>query len=456
MTSRPGSAASEDPGLLRRLLQVRPEERKPLALAFAYFFFILSSYYVLRPIRDALGIAGGVDDLPWLFSGTLIATLLVTPLFSALVVKLPRRRFVAWSYRILMLCLLGFFAALSGLSAEAQIWIGRGFFVWVSVFNLFAVSLFWAVMADTFRSEQAKRLFAIIAAGGTLGGLAGAAMTGGLVDAIGIEALLLLSAVLLECALRCMYGLSARMAGLSTRQAEAADEIIGGSVTAGYTRVMTSPYLLGICGYMLLYTLGSTFLYFLQAEIVAGAFADRESRVAYFAKVDLLVNLFTLLIQLGLASHIIRRIGVGWTLAVLPAVSVVGFAFLGLTPVLAGVVVFQVARRTSNFALARPARETLFVPLSREDKYKAKNFIDVFVYRAGDQIGAWASAGIGALGLGAAALAWVAAPLSAVWLLLSLWLGRRQVEKQRETELRTDSTQAPYPRPVHLPKDLSP
>jgi AAA family ATP:ADP antiporter len=431
------------PSLWRQFLQVRREERAPLALAFAYFFFVFASYYILRPIRDALGVAGGVDNLPWLFTGTLLATLLVTPLFSALVAKLPRRRFVAWAYRVLMLCLLGFWAALTGLSEEAQVWVGRGFFIWVSVFNLFVVSLFWAVMADCFRGDQAKRLFAMIAAGGTVGGLVGGAITRGLVDLLGTAALLLVSIALLEAGLRCMYALSRRVATASSEQAKADSEVIGGKLTAGYTSVLKSPYLLGVCGYMLLYTLGSTFLYFLQAEIVAGAFADRESRVAYFAQVDMLVNALTLFIQLGLAAHIVRRLGVGWTLALLPLVSIVGFTALGLAPVVFGVLVFQVARRTANFALARPAREMLYVPLSREDKYKAKNFIDVFVYRAGDQIGAWSSAAIGALGLGIAGLAWAAAPLSAVWLLLALWLGRRQATLQKTADDSAASVRTP-------------
>lgn len=398
----------------------------PLAWAGGYFFLVFASYYVLRPIRDALGIAGGVDDLPWLFTATLVATLLITPLFSALVARLPRRRFIAWSYRAMALCLVGFFVALAGASPQAELWIGRGFFVWVSVFNLFVVSLFWAVMADTFRGDQARRLFAIIAAAGTLGGLAGGAITSTLVGFTGAEALLLVSAGLLEAALLCMRGLTRYAAGASVVQARAEQEVIGGSALAGLARVARSPYLLGVCGYMLAYTLGSTFLYFLQADIVSHTLADRASRVAYFANVDVLVNALTLLIQVGLAAHLVARIGIGWTLALLPAVSVIGFVWLGTAPVLYGVLLFQVARRTCNFALARPAREMLFVPLAREDKYKAKNVTDVFVYRVGDQLGAWASAGLGALGLGIVSIAWVAAPLSAAWLVLALWLGRRQ------------------------------
>ena len=408
---------------MQLLLHLRPGERVPLALAFGYFFFVLASYYVLRPIRDAMGIAGGVDDLPWLFTATLVATALVGPPFAALVARLPRRRFATWSYRSLMLCLLGFYAALV-LVPDAALWIGRGFYVFVSVFNLFAVSLFWAVMADCFRSEDARRLFGIIAAGGTLGSILGGAVTGSLAGLVGDVPLLLVSVVLLELALRCMRALTARLQAIDAGQRRIAEARIGGGALAGFAHVARSPYLLGICGFMLLYTIGSTFLYFMQAGIVADAFSDRAARVAFFARIDVWVGIATLLAQLLLTGRILARIGVGWTLALLPLVSVVGFVALGIAPVLSAVIAFQVARRTVNFALSRPSREILFVPLSREDKYKAKNVIDTFVYRAGDQIGAWASAGLAALGLGIAGVAMLAAPLAAVWLLLALWLGR--------------------------------
>lgn len=421
----PQSPASHRPitGGVPSLLHLRPGERLPLALAFGYFFFVLASYYVLRPIRDAMGIAGGIDDLPWLFTATLVATALVGPPFAALVARLPRRRFATWSYRSLMLVLLGFYAALV-LAPDAALWIGRGFYVFVSVFNLFAVSLFWAVMADCFRSEDARRLFGIIAAGGTLGSILGGAVTGSLAGLVGDVPLLLVSVVLLELALRCMRALTTRLQAVDAGQRRIAEARIGGGAFAGFAHVARSPYLLGICGFMLLYTIGSTFLYFMQAGIVADAFTDRAARVAFFARIDVWVGIATLLAQLLLTGRVLARIGVGWTLALLPLVSVIGFVALGIAPVLSAVIAFQVARRTVNFALSRPSREILFVPLTREDKYKAKNVIDTFVYRAGDQIGAWASAGLAAIGLGIAGVAMLAAPLAAVWLLLALWLGR--------------------------------
>jgi AAA family ATP:ADP antiporter len=280
-------------------------------------------------------------------------------------------------------------------------------------------------MSDVFRTGQARRLYGLIAAGGTLGGLAGAAATGWLVGSVGTPPLLLLSALLLEIALHCMAALSARAAARGGEQARAESEVIGGGALAGFSGVVRSPYLLGIGGFMLLFTVGSTFLYFLQAQIVAAAIHDAAARTAYFARVDVWVNGLTLAIQLGFTGRLLSRLGVSVMLAVLPIVSMLGFALLGFAPVLVAVIAFQVIRRTGNFALTAPARETLYVPLAREQKYKAKNFIDTFVFRSGDQVGAWMHAGLLALGLGVGGIALVGVPLSAAWLVLALWLGRR-------------------------------
>lgn len=419
------SPTIEQPSALQVLVGVRRDERAVLALSALYFFLVMASYFILRPIRDQMGVAGGVDNLAWLFTGTLAAMLLVSPLFSALVSRWPRRRFVTWSYRALMLCLAAFYLALVSLPESRLVWVGRAFFIWVSVFNLFAVSLFWAVMADVFQSEQSRRLYGVIAAGGSLGALVGGVVTSGLVAVIGTPALLLVSLAMLELALWCMYAITRRMAPTSAEARRAGDEIIGGNAADGFRLALRSPYLMGICGYMFLYTIGSTFLYFLQAQVVDSTINGREAQTAYFANVDIWVNGLTLVLQLFLTGRLMARVGVGLTLAALPLISVIGFVGLGLWPVLAAVVVFTVARRVTNFAFSRPAREALYVPLSRAEKYKAKNLIDTVVYRIGDQVGAWTSSLLVWLGLGLGGIAFTAAPLAAVWLALSLWLGRR-------------------------------
>ncbi len=421
----PQPPAEERPSALQVLLSVRRDERMLLALSALFFFLVLASYFILRPIRDQMGVAGGVRNLPWLFTGTLLAMLVVSPLFSALVSRMPRPRFVAWSYRALMACLLGFYIALVTLPESTAVWTGRVFFIWTSVFNLFAVSVFWAVMADVYRGGQSRRLYGVIAAGGSLGALVGGLLTSNLVAAIGAPALLLVSLVLLELALWCMFAINRKVDLAAAGAARPSEEIVGGNAIDGFRMAARSPYLLGICGFMLLYTISSTFLYFLQAQIVASMIDGEAAQTVYFANVDIWVNGLTLALQLFLTGRVMARLGVGLTLAVLPLISIIGFAGLGLVPVLAAVVVFTVARRVTNFAFSRPAREALFVPLSRGEKYKAKNLIDTVVYRIGDQVGIWASALLAWLGIGIAGIAWAAVPLSAAWLGLALWLGGR-------------------------------
>lgn len=415
----------DQPSVWQQLFAVRREEWQVLGLSLLYFLLLMAGYFILRPIRDQMGVAGGVGNLPWLFTATLLATLVVSPLFSLLVSRMPRRRFVAWSYRLLMLCLLLFYAALSALPENAQVWVGRVFFVWVSVFNLFAVSVFWAVMADVFRSEQSRRLYGVIAAGGTLGALIGGVATSNLVAVLGAPTLLLVSLVLLELALWCMFAINRRMGSGNAAQQQRDEAVVGGSALDGFRLALRSPYLLGVCGYMLLYTIGSTFLYFLQAQVVDTSIDGRAAQTAYFANVDIWVNALTLVFQVFVTGRLMAKLGVGLTLAALPLISIVGFIGLGLMPVLIAVVVFTVARRVTNFALSRPSREALYVPLPRDAKYKAKNLIDTFVYRVGDQVGAWANGVLLWLGFGITGIAFTAVPLAAAWLALALWLGRR-------------------------------
>ena len=412
-----------------RLTGVRPEEVGTVLLSAAYFFFVLSAYYVLRPIREAMGVAGGLENLPWLFTATLAGVLVAHPVFAALVSRWPRRRFVTMTYRFFMLCLLVFYILLSALpeGGAGAIWVGRSFFPWLGVFNLFVVSVFWSFMTDIYRERQSRRLFALIGVGGTLGAVLGSSITAILAGVLGPATLFWFSIVLLECAVRCVKGLDRRVgAGGPASAGRAGDEVIGGSALEGIRRVLASSYLMGICAFMLLFTIGSTFLYNIQADIVLRTFPDPAAHTGIFARIDLAINTLTLLTQLFLTGHIVKRLGVGLTLAILPLLSIAGFLVLGAAPVFAVFVVFQVLRRAGTFAVAGPMREVLYTVLPRRDKYKAKNFNDTFVYRAGDQVGAWSFAGMGALGLGTAAMAWSMVPVAGMWLLVALWLGRRQ------------------------------
>lgn len=443
--SEPASSQETPRGihrLLRRVVDVHDGEIGAMLVSFAFFFFLLSSYFVLRPIRDSVAAASGVTKLPWLFAGTLAVTLLCNPLFSALVVRFPIRRVIPISYQFFVLSFVTFYVVLrfvsKGEGSTVDVWMGRAFFVWTTVFALFNTSIFWSLMADAFHSDQAKRLFGFIGVGGTVGSITGSAATAALAPMIGAVNMLLVSAALVELAIILIVRFPPRAHGeprsatataAPARMMRASErEVIGGSVWAGFTHVVRSPYLLAICLFMVLYTYGSTVLYFAQSDIVGHYYATRTAQTAVLARIELAVQLLTVFTQIFFTGRIIRWIGLGAALALMPFLSIVGFAALGAMPVFYTMALFTIARRASNFAITNPAMEVLFTVVKREDKYKAKNVIETFVYRGGDQVAAWMYAGFTAMGLSLAGISYVAVPLSAVWLGLGFWLGRRQQE----------------------------
>ena len=424
----------KQPGLLlrglRSVVDVRPSELSAMVLAGLYFFFLLCSYFILRPIRDEMAVSAGVSKLPWLFLGTLAAMLVCNPLFSALVARFKAKHFIALTYQFFVLNLVLFYVLARILPGGGEPWLGRAFFVWTSVYNLFVVSIFWAFMADSFRSDQGKRLFGFIGMGGTLGSITGSALTAVLAARIGTAQLLLVSAALLQLTL-CIVLAFPRRSVATKKEVASEDGVIGGSAWAGIHSVAKSPYLLGICAFLLLYTLGSTFLYFEQTDVVGRYFSSRNARTELLAKLEFGAQVLTVVIQFFFTGRVIRWIGLPATLAVMPAISVLGFSAMGLsvmqaTALLPSFVAFSILRRGTNFGLTNPAMEVLFTVVPREDKFKAKSFIETFVYRAGDQIGAWSYAGLTALGLGLSGIAWVAVPLCALFAALAVWLGRTE------------------------------
>jgi AAA family ATP:ADP antiporter len=412
---------------LQRLIQIQPTELVAVGWSWLFFFSVLTAYYVIRPIRDDMGVAGGVENLPWLFTGTLVGMAIANPAFGFLATRLPRERLVSAGYRFFAINLVLFFAALHLTSQADIVWAGRIFFVWTAVFNMFAVSIFWSVMTDAFSTGQGKRLFGFIGAGGTIGGIAGAALTSSLVGLIGAANLLLVSAALLEVA-----GFAARRVfreSVRSRRDDPLDrsigDALGGKAWDGFSRTFRDSYLSGIALHVILFTVLTTFLYFQQATIVDAAIADRLERTRFFAKTDLMVNLITLATQSFATGHLVRVFGLTTALAVLPALSLIGFLVLGATPTVMVLMIFQVLRRSSEFAIARPSREVLFTSAARQDRYKAKNFIDTFVYRTGDQVGAWWYAGLAAIGLGVSGTSVVGAVVSGTAIAVAIWLGRR-------------------------------
>ena len=429
----PAGSGSAFHRLLSKIIDVRPSEVPALAWSWLYIFSLLSSYYIMRPIRDQMGVAGGVNNLQWLFTGTLVGMLLLNLPFAYLVKTYPREKFIEISYRFFSANILLFALALYVATPEQTIWVGRIFFIWTSVFNLFVVSIFWQMIVDIFTSEQGKRLFGFIAAGATLGAISGSLFTVSTVEHAAPGFLMVGAALMLEVAVFCVHRLSGLSVALSTRpQVEQPQQPIGGTLLGGMRDALGSGYLLNVSLFLLLYAVTSTFLYFQQAAIVSHAFQSRAAQTQFFATVDLGVNALTLAAQLFLTGRILKRFGVATTLALLPAFSVIGFGAVAVLPMLSSVVGFQLLRRAGNFAIARPTREVLFTVLPREDRYKAKSFIDTVVYRLGDQVGAWSFALLSALGLGLTQVSLVAGGASAAWLVNSLWLGRRQESLARQ------------------------
>ena len=408
--------------LLRRLVDVRPGETVALLAGFAYFFCLLSGYYLLRPLRDAMGLVGGAGQLQWLFTATFLVMLALVPVFGWLARRWPPRRFVALIYRFFALNILCFGALFA--AGVQELAVSRIFFVWISVYNLFVVSIFWSVLADRFNSEQGRRLYGFIAAGGTAGALAGPALAALLAGSAGVAWLAVLAALLLELALQCCRRLQREAPG--SKAILGRDQALGGSVFAGVRLILHDRYLLGIVIYILLHSFASTFLYMEQGRIVAASLTTTAARTQLFATADLVVSCLSLLLQLAVTGQVLRRFGVVAGLALLPLAGMAAFGAIAIWPTLLVLVAAQGIRRAVDYALSRPAREVLFTVVNREAKYKAKSVIETVVYRGGDAASGWlaalaASAGVG---FGGMAMLWLA-PVAG-WVALSAWLARRQ------------------------------
>ena len=431
--------------LLHRVSGMREGEVRAALLAFVYHFLVLGGYFVLRPLREEMGLAGGVRNLPNLFLFTLAATALVAPLFGWCVQRFPRHRMLPIAYRFFTVQLVAFWALSWVLEGNAEIWLGRVFYVWISVFNMFVVSGFWAFISDGFSPAQSKRLYGFIAAGGTIGALMGSVSTGVLVSIVGRMNLFLLTIVMLEGAVWVMVRLHREFERMQAAMTHEEIAAIGARREAerqtwkgpfsgafnGLGQIARSPFLLAISSFMLFHPFCSTILYFQQAEIVDALAKNREQTAGVFAWIETATQGSTLLLQLFVTGRVMRSVGVAASLLILPALTAVGFAFLGYAPVLAVVVGFQVVRRAANFAFLRPARETLFTIVRREERYKAKSFIDTFVYRGGDAIGSVAYQGLAhALSWAVSAIAFAAVPVAFLWGGAAWWLGRQHARAE--------------------------
>jgi AAA family ATP:ADP antiporter len=423
---------------ISRVLGIEPGEFTAVAWSFLYFFCLLSSYYMLRSVREAMAIVSGVRNIPWLFTGTFVLMIIATPVFGWITSRYPRRTFLPWIYYFFIANILIFAAVFTYAQNHelSQIWISRAFFVWLSVFNLFVVSVFWSFMADIYSREQSRRLFGVISAGGSTGALIGPLITSMLVTRIGFQNLLPLSAILLLLAVYCVYRLRQWVhqhdsESPSSQQVEPSSEVIGGSAWAGAKFVLTTPYFAAIalalaCANFLG---GATYMY--MAEIVSVTFEGTDRQTQIFANMDAMINALSLIGQLLLVKHSVRRLGIGGTLVMLPLVSVIGFTLLAINPAFIIIAGLHVMRRSLGFGFSKPTSDMLYSIVSKEAKYKAKNFIDTAIYRGWDVVSTWTIRSMGGIGLSGVAL--VCVPIALVWSFVVVWIGREY--KRRDKEL---------------------
>jgi len=405
VTSSPKAAASE---------------RRAAALSAAAFFFVLTSYYIMRPVRDQLSGAVGSSQLPLFYLGTFIAMVVLTPVFGAMVARFPRRRLLGWSYCFFIACLIAFVPAFLAQSRIGARELGVVFFIWVSVFNLFVVSLFWSFMADIFDSMQARRTFPLIALGGMAGAVVGPIVTSLLVGLLGVAPLLVVSALMLGAALALLLRLSTHdAAGRASRDGEA----IGGSLWAGVRELWSRPFLRYMAILMLLGDGIGTLAYALVADYAKSHFASSEVRTAFYAHLDLAVNGLGALLQLTVTRWLLTRWGAGWGL-VLPAlvnllllvVVMIGgqgsVALLGATLPL--VALMLAVSRGFAYGMTKPASDALYTRVPRETRYKGKNFVETTVWRFGDLVVTSGVSVLGTAGIGVGGMALVGVVVSAV------------------------------------------
>ncbi|GJL54964.1 MAG: MFS transporter [Nitrospirales bacterium] len=425
--------------MLRRVVVVHPHEIRALLWSFAYFFCVLAAYYILRPVRDEMGVLAGVHKLPWFFFTVFLTMLAVVPLFGWAASCLTIRRLLPTIYLFFIVNLIGFFIALrTGLTMTA---LAPVFFVWVSVFNLFIVSVFWSFMADVFSTEGARRLFGFISAGGSLGAISGPLFTATAVKGLGVASLLLVSAALLLAAVGCILAL---LAWFQEQHGEdlGAKHLLSSqtssdpppSLWVGIIRITQSTYLQAICVYLVCYSILSTFLYSQQTILVPQVVPNSEDRLQLFASFDFAVNVLTVCIQMFATGRLLTFFGVTAMLVILPLLNILGFGIFGMVTILPVLIGFGILRRAGEFSITKPTRETLFTVVPRVEKYQAKNVIDTVVHRAGDMTGTWVGSALHAFGMSISQMSFAAIPIALVWFFTGRFLGRRHemiLEKQK-------------------------
>ena len=415
---------------LTRVLGIERDELVAVAWSFLYFFCIMSAYFMLRSVREAMAIVSGVQNIPWLFTGTFTLMMMATPLFGWIASRYPRRTFLPWVYYFFISNILIFFAVFSYAQANSLslIWISRAFFVWLSVFNLFVVSVFWSFMADLYTKQQSRRLFGIISAGGSLGALLGPLLTSVLVIPLGFKNLLPISALLLFLSVNCVYRLRRWVRHGETENQSAGtvefDNAVGGNAFAGFTLVVQNRYFVAIAMALLCANFLGGYMYMYLAQMVSDEFQDTDRRTQVFAFMDAAINGMSFVAQLLIIKHSVKNLGIGWTLSLLPILSVIGFAVLAINPTFVVITVFHVVRRALGFGFSKPTNDMLYSLVTPEAKYKAKNFIDTTVYRGWDVVSTWTISSLGTIGgIGMSVIAMICVPVAIAWMAIVRWIG---------------------------------
>jgi AAA family ATP:ADP antiporter len=418
--------------MARKLLGARQGEERAVIVAFAYFFLLLCSYYLLRPVRDAMASNAGLGRLPELFTYTFLVMLVITPLFGALVSRVRKRRLLPVVYGFFALNMFGFYLAFDADPGSER--TAAVFFVWLSVFNMFVVSVFWSFMADVFRGNEAKRLFGPIAAGGSAGAIIGPLLTQSLASGLGTAGLIMLSMLLLLATIPCIRALghwSVERHGEAPGTAAESTEPIGGGALAGVTLVARTPYLLGIVAMLGLGAVAGTFMYLELQRIASAAYEATAVRTAFFARLDLGVNLLAFVLQGVVTTRIIGRFGVTGGLVTMPLVAFGSFIWLALAPFLLPLAISQVMRRAGEFGVAKPSREVLFTAVDPESQDKAKNFIDTVVQRGSDTGASWMHGFLQAKGFLLAGYGALCALIMVVLVAIGFALGRAYMARER-------------------------
>ncbi|WP_323072333.1 NTP/NDP exchange transporter [Mycetohabitans endofungorum] len=426
-------------------LKLRPDEVRPLLWSALGLFWLSLAYYLIRPIRDTMGTVSGVQKLTWLFSATLLCMLLISFLFSKLLNRISLRRTVLISYRVCIAILMMFAILMRSNVPEQAFWIGDVFFVWVSAYSVFAMTMYWMMTIDKFSKEQGGRLFGMVSAGANLGALAGSGVSTALSGLLGPGWTLAIAAILLELAARSTLHLTSTSTELDKERRRIAYQgkrKHAGSMTSGVQQkvkknlnsliklfriapALRASHVASLCVYVVLLSLTSTALYFHQVILIQGLDIDNKERIKLFSSIDLAVNAVTIIIQLFLTGRVIRYLGFSIALAMAPVTSAIGFGMLACKHTVAILIAFRIISRIVNFSITKPVQETLFAAIDEKIRYKVKSFIDTVAYRSGDQLGAWAYAGMGMLGLSISAISFAMVPLSIFWLLNGIWLGRQ-------------------------------